>query len=144
MAAPPLGRLQLITLTLALIAAACSPAGDKPLEGTRWLLEELEGKPVATTAAPDPPYLMLSVTDHRAAGSTGCNQFTGNYERDGDKLHFLPIAATRRYCEPTAQLEQGFLRALAGTEAYRVAGASLELIGGGKVLAKFGVPKAAE
>jgi heat shock protein HslJ len=136
-AASPPRASKLAILAMALVASACSSPTDKPLESTRWLLKELEGKPLLDAAqdGPDRPFLMLSVTDHRAAGSTGCNQFTGNYEREGSKLKFLPLAATRRFCEATAAVEQGFLRALAATDAYRVTGTKLELIGGGKVLA---------
>jgi heat shock protein HslJ len=38
-------------------------------------------------------------------GTTDCNNFFGQYEREGNKLSFGPIAATRMYCEGSQENE---------------------------------------
>lgn len=43
-------------------------------------------------------------------GTTDCNSFFGEYKREGNKLSFGPIAATRMYCEDSQ--EQDFTKAL--------------------------------
>ena len=141
---PPLARrprrvLVAILATLSVLAAvgACSPSSGKNLEGTRWLLVELGGKPVASTDPEEAPDLEFAAGERKVTGSTGCNRLTGTYEINGAKLKFSPLATTRRFCAAAAATEQAFLAALTATDAYRVSDEQLELIGAGHVVAKL-------
>lgn len=139
----PIAPLAIISLA-AILSAACSspdttnkPASATPLEETRWILVEVDGKAVTIPAGENEAYLRLAPADHKVEGYTGCNRMMGGYVLDGHALEFPGLASTRRYCEPTAALEQGFVAALAATTAYRISGAVLELLADDKPLAKL-------
>lgn len=118
--------------------AGPGPAGA-PLEGTRWLLSELEGRAPAPTGDRPAPDLTLAAGVMRAQGSTGCNRFTGSYEIGGAALRFGPAATTRMACPAPGVMEQEqrFLEALRLTTAYRIEGDVLTLLAGERVLARF-------
>jgi len=81
--------------------AAASPAQEaESLDGTRWLLVDLEGSEIVDGTQPT-----LSFTEGRASGSGGCNGFSGAYEQSGDELTFGMMATTRMAC-PEAQMAQ--------------------------------------
>ena len=58
--------------------ATPSPAAPNGLRGTRWMLIELNGKPVVSMNPKNPAYLMLATDQKRYSGSSGCNQITRN------------------------------------------------------------------
>ena len=63
------------------------------IEGTTWTLTSVDGaEPVAGEAA------TLTLSEGRAAGSTGCNRFTGTYVLDGGSISFGRLATTRMAC----------------------------------------------
>lgn len=117
-----------------LVLACTAPPSESqspssiPLEGTRWKLVELDGKPIQMPAGADDPYLQLQAATAKLEGFAGCNRVMGAYKLGGDALEFPGVAATRRYCESTAAMEQGFLAALTATRSYRISGNSLELL----------------
>lgn len=65
-----------------------------------------------------------------AAGSTGCNRFSGAYAYGvRPDLSFGPLATTRRACPgPLMEQESRFLDALARAKSYRLPGAELQLL----------------
>lgn len=107
------------------------------LEGTRWVLVELDGAALGADAA-NSAYLQLKAQEKRLGGSGGCNLLTGGYELGRGTLKFTPIASTRMACpEPVMEQERLFLAALAATREYAIAGDRLELRDGDRVLARF-------
>jgi len=99
-----------------------------PLEGSHWALAELNGKPVPA-GLPQEAYLEFQAEPRRVSGSGGCNRISGEYERDGDRLSFKPLASTRRACIGGGMdTEDAFLAALTSVRAFRIAGTRLELI----------------
>jgi len=110
------------------------------LEGTRWVLTRLQGKPVRL--APQQRELMIGFdrTAHRVSGYSGCNQFSSSYERGPDgsgKLLMGPVAGTRMACVGP-DLETPFLEALGRVQGSRITGQHLELLdAGGAVVARF-------
>lgn len=119
-------------------AAGAGSAAGVPLENTEWALVELGGQP-ARTAPDGAPTLRLDSAQRRASGNTGCNSFGGEYELSGGTLRFGVLATTRRACvDPELnQQEAAFLRALAETRGWRVAGDTLVLSGPAGPLARF-------
>jgi len=107
------------------------------VEGTHWTLVEVAGESVNIPEPGQKAFFQLSPLDHRVTGYSGCNQMNGGYRLDGSSLEFLPIAMTRKYCQATASIEQGFTAALSATNGYRISGSTLELLGEGKPLAKL-------
>lgn len=132
----------LAALAVLPLAAACAHTGDAPggaaLDNTTWRLVEVAGQPVAAPAAGErAAQLRLSAEGKRMQGYTGCNSMTSGYTLEGDALRFIPIAATRRYCADTADLETAFLQALGKATRYRIAGKQLELLAGDRVVARL-------
>ena len=77
--------------------------------------------------------------DGKVSGNAGCNNFSGSYETDGDKITVGPLAATRKMCaqpEGVMETEQAFLQALGNAATYNITGDALTLFDkdGGKLL----------
>jgi heat shock protein HslJ len=96
-------------------------ASTAKLEGATWALVGLAGAPAALTEQHPVPELRLDAEGKRATGSGGCNRFSGGYERDGERLSFGPLAATKRYCGGGMELEDGFFAALGKVARWRIA-----------------------
>jgi putative lipoprotein len=87
-----------VDLLLVRARGAAGPAATPvPLEGTRWVVRELNGKPVPASL-PQEPHLIFQADSRRVSGSGGCNRLTGGFERDGDRLDFSAIARTGAAC----------------------------------------------
>ena len=62
------------------------------------------------------------------SGNAGCNDYTGSYTVDGEKLTIGPLAATKKACGPAeSAVETAFLTAMGKVATYAVSGDSLEL-----------------
>jgi heat shock protein HslJ len=129
--APPREHLVLETLERFHPEQTCArdALAAAPLIDTYWKAVEIEGQPVRLATDQREPHLLLAEKDSRAAGSTGCNRFTGSFRQEGGGLSFPhPLALTRMACPPPADtLERSFLAALEATAAHQIAGETLEL-----------------
>jgi len=119
-------------------AAAQGERAPPALGGTTWTLVRLASGPVQAPAARR-PFLVLDVAASRAAGSGGCNRFSGPFALDGRKLRFgKERAATLMACGEGMDLEAAFHGALGETATWRMSGAELEFLdAAGKVVAAF-------
>ncbi|MDL4861377.1 META domain-containing protein, partial [Halomonas elongata] len=103
-------------------------------------LVELKGESVEASQGQREAHLVLHSEANRVAGATGCNQLSGSYRLEGDRLSFGPLATTRMACMNGADVESRFLAALEDTTSYRVLADRLELYDDeGKLLALFAV-----
>ena len=73
--------------------------------------------------------VLTSEGDH-VRGFSGCNRFTGDYERNESTLRFKPLAATRMACLEGMQQEQRFLGLLGEVARFTISGDSLALYSG--------------
>ena len=108
--------------------AAASAAAATGLEGTLWRLTEYLGP--EGNAVPVPEAISASATfaDATVSGNAGCNDYTGGYTVDGDKLTIGPLAATKKACGPAeSAVETVFLTAMGQVATYSVSGDTLEL-----------------
>ncbi len=118
--------------------APSNPAAPNALRGTRWMLIELNGKPVASMNPQNPAYLVLDPDQKRYSGSSGCNKITGTFQLNGNSLELLGGAMTMMACpDPIMKQEQEFNQALTDTGSYQIEGNTLELLARKKVVAKF-------
>jgi heat shock protein HslJ len=106
-----------------------------------WTLKELEGQPLDSRAAANPPTLMLTSSDSHVSGNAGCNRMAGTYTLGAGTLAFGPLAMTRMAC-PAMELETRFTSALAAIRQYRVETNQLLLVTDGRVVARFDPPPA--
>lgn len=108
----------LASMVFALALAGCaSPdavTGER-LQGTAWIAESIDGKPVHSEARST-----LRFFDRQlAGGSLGCNAYSTTYFTESG-LRFGAIAATRKACAPDAmEQEDRFSVALEGTRRVR-------------------------
>lgn len=133
---PPLARRTLLAgLPLGLLAACTLPPGGgaappaTPLRGTLWLWVPLQGAVPTTLPAPGPrtAHLQLADQELRAAGSTGCNRFSGSFALDGPRLRFGQVVSTRMACLEPDNPEPAFLGALQAARGWRIEGRTLWL-----------------
>jgi putative lipoprotein len=108
---------------------ACQPPiKDSTLTGTYWKLTHIGEKPVAPGAGDKALYVMFTSEESRVQGFSGCNQFSGNYTSDGERLKFGPMMSTNMWCEDQMDQEQRFLKALGQTAQLAIRGDRLELL----------------
>ena len=119
---------------IALSASALAAPQPVALAGGTWLLAELAGQTASGAH--------LRFDGKQVAGNDACNQFRNSYSAGADgslKLGEAGGAATLMACAPEQEATaKAFKDALAQTQAYRVEGQSLQLLGAEKkVLAVF-------
>ena len=97
------------------------------LTNTYWKLTELDDQPVVVGQAREPHLRLRDVS--RTDGSTGCNSFSGTYERAGDRLTFGKLVTTMMACTDPAlsRQEQRFLQVLASVDRAAAVGERLTL-----------------
>jgi len=108
------------------------------IEGTEWLLVEVNGISVSSLTGERRPFLKFDSVKKQATGFAGCNNFFGSYERGEASLKFGPVGSTRMSC-PDLQmgLETEFLKALDKTRAWDIRDGVLLLLHDGEVLARL-------
>jgi len=99
-----------------------------PFADVRFRLVALDGVNVPELPESRQPHLVLDAKGGRAAGSGGCNRFTGTYELEGERLSFGPLSAGRKTCPNGRYVESAFLKALEETARYRLEGDALALL----------------
>jgi putative lipoprotein len=118
--------------------ADSAAVADRTVEGTYWKLKALGDTAISFGGPGREPSLTLHPADHRAAGSGGCNTFTGSYSLKPPMLTLDSMAATRRACVKGMDTESAYLEALARVRTFSVAGDALTLSDDkGKALATF-------
>lgn len=90
-----------------------APAVSAGLENATWRLTGLPGQ----TLAPDMGRNAVTINFEggRVHGFSGCNQFTGSYTLEGDRLVLGMLGGTMMACEgPAMSIENHFLKAFSG------------------------------
>ncbi len=114
----------IISLALAFILAACGNAVSTPdLEGTSWLLVEINGQPVLDGSAPT-----LVIENESIGGDGSCNAFGGEYTAENGKLNISNIFSTLMYCDDTMDQEFAYFTALEEAAGYQVMDGNLQIL----------------
>ncbi len=82
--------------------------------------------------------------DGNISGSAGCNNFSGPYTTDGNKITIGPLASTMMACEGPAEImeqEAQYLAALQSAATYQIEGNVLELRTAEDAIAAFFLKK---
>lgn len=135
-----LPRLAAATALAAGLLSGCAglaPSSEPaPLEGTAWMLTELN----AQSLPPDGAAPTLRFAADRVSGGDGCNRFVGPAWVGGSTLRIgRDLATSRRTCGDAVQAgAEAYSRALGRTVAWRRDGGSLVLLDAhGAALATF-------
>jgi heat shock protein HslJ/uncharacterized membrane protein len=77
-----------------------------------WVLQSIDGEDFDSAGLPKgAPSLSLHIAELRASGHGGCNQLTGSFRVERDRITFGPAATTRMAC-PEMEREVQFLSAV--------------------------------
>ena len=117
----------------------CGARGaTSPLQETYWKLTRLGEKPVILAERQREPSLVFRSEESRVTGFGSCNNLTGSYKLNSDQITFSRIAATRKACLPSMEMEAAFFKALEQVRTWKISGEHLELYdSNGKMLARF-------
>jgi putative lipoprotein len=113
------------------------------LEGTHWGLQTLGDSAADFGVGGKQVDIRFLAAEKRAAGFSGCNRFSGQYETssttesDGS-ITIGPIAGTRMACpKGRGDIERPYLAMLARVTAYRLREGTLTLLDGDEILSSF-------
>lgn len=120
-------RLTIHTPTVDLVYQLKQLTDQVLLEDIVWYLTSLAtGETVQSVLAGTE--VTLTLTDDRAAGNGGCNQYFSNYQLSSGSLTFGPVGATRMACEEGIMAqENAYFKALAGVTGYALTSDTLTL-----------------
>jgi heat shock protein HslJ len=130
-----------VMLVLTALTTGCALRGGddavRPLEGTSWTVTSIAGAPTLPEARPT----LTFAADGTVNGSSGCNQFSGAYRRDGASLSFGRIASTLMGCDgDRGRQETALLAALNGVTTWRLGPDGLVISGpAGDIVAGEGI-----
>lgn len=126
-----LGRLVTGLVLVGMALSACAlDGGDNAnggLGGTAWTVVAIDGQPTLAEARPTIRFAF----EGTVSGTSGCNQFSGPFRTDGDRILVGELMATKIGCDdPRGNQEQVFLAALSGVTRWRLTeDGGLELAG---------------
>jgi len=135
-----------VVLLLVFLMASCRPSNqiselvgvinERPVEGTKWLLVELNGRAISTVDFRAPVSVVYKKETNTVSGFAGCNSFTGSYKMDGSTISST-LASTHMFCQETMEMETAFLAVLQMANNYKMEERHLVFKDKGKVVARF-------
>jgi len=110
------------------LAGCCrliEPAAASALEGQTWQLVQISGAEPAGLASLERA-VSVQFEDGRAWGFSGCNNFSGGYQLEGNQLQLGHFASTMMACpDPGLSIENAFRSAFNGSFEFTVDGDQL-------------------
>lgn len=121
----------ILTAVLLALLAACSTSRETGAGGAiagEWLVEEVEGTPIAQADVEEQPFLGFSAADGNLYGSLSCNTLTGTYRADSTtgRLRLGSLGSTMMLCA-SMTVEQRLLSALGKVSRYEAKDGALLL-----------------
>ena len=83
---------------------------------------------------PENIHLNFDETKNRVSGFAGCNNFSGDYNIDGDIIKFGALMSTKMFCKRFMDIEQHVLKALEQTNTFSIKDNTLNLRNGESIL----------
>jgi len=94
---------------------------DRPLVGTRWVVDTLVEKDVASSIPQGAVAHVTFNADGSLSGSAGCNTMGGSYASTATALRFAGIFTTKMACDDTrTRLERAVLGVLRDEVSYEI------------------------
>jgi heat shock protein HslJ len=118
----------ILLLAAGLLLVACGDAATADLEGSHWVLIEMNGAEVIAEGEQE---LTLNFEDGQVSGYSGCNQFGGEYSAnmESGSLEIGPLTSTLMACMDDDMMarEGEYLSALQTAESYALEGDRLSI-----------------
>ena len=118
-------NLLVLVMIASFVLAACQPKTSASLDGTSWILVELNGQPALSNTT-----VTLNLNGETITGNDGCNHFGGTYSSEGDSFKVNDdLMGTLMACEETIMTQAGeFNNALRETSKYTISDDRLHLL----------------
>lgn len=101
---------------------------DRPLTGTRWIVESIIDRDTASSIPQRAVAHLLVNADGSFTGTTGCNQMGGAAVITNPAIRFSDVFTTKMACEPDRmRLEQSVLDVLRADVSYEIEADQLRL-----------------
>ena len=131
----------LFLIGMAAVLVACVPGRDTAnggLANTAWTVISIDGQPTAPDGVGP---TMTFEAGGTVSGSSGCNQYSGSFHTDGDRIAIGEVSSTLMGCDgQRGQMEARFLKALDGAATWRLTQAGeLEIGGNLEMVARPGI-----
>ncbi|MBK8613664.1 MAG: META domain-containing protein [Flavobacteriales bacterium] len=135
-------KLPLVALALGLVLSA-SKCADKSgamsmtdVLDKKWMLQSVAGQALQLPEGAQNPWIQLAA-DKSLSGFGGCNNLMGQFNLDGSTIGFPGVGSTKKYCESTQKIEDGFMGALREANSFSLDKGLLKLMKDGTELASF-------
>lgn len=113
------------------------PSGSGSLLGVWRLTSYGEGNTLAS-ALPDAEAGLTFNEDGTVTGTSGCNEFGGNYTVEGNQITFSEVVSTLILCDtPIMEQEEAMQQVLSENATYQIEGNTLTLTHNDRVLVLF-------
>lgn len=99
----------------------------------KWIFGTVNGEKIVMPDGVDAPWVQLA--GDQLSGFGGCNNLMGSYKLGDGTIAFPGVGSTKKYCEGVQPTENAIKQALGATDAYKLEGGVLKLMGGGKEVA---------
>jgi len=123
-------------LTASCVSTKETAMQKKSLYGIKWSLKKIHSdsgvEDVQTKA-----FIKFDEAKQSAGGNGSCNSFGGNSTITRNEISIKNIFSTKMYCEDVQRTEDIFLKQLEKVNRYEIAGTSLSLYQGEKILLEF-------
>lgn len=118
-----------------LVLGGCRQINQNELEGTAWLLTEMNGtQPISETE------LTIEFTEQEVSGSAGCNHFGGTYTIKSEKIQFDSVFNTEMACverDGVMEQEQVYLEIIRSAVRFNQTEQELDIFDNADGILKF-------
>jgi heat shock protein HslJ len=134
-------KFPLLALVLGLLFSATKCADNGAMNPAdvldkKWMLQSLAGQAIQLPEGAQSPWLQLAA-DESLSGFGGCNNLMGKYSLEGATISFPGVGSTKKFCESTRKIEDGFMGALRDANSFKLDKGLLKLMQGDTELASF-------
>ncbi|MBI1281613.1 MAG: META domain-containing protein [Anaerolineaceae bacterium] len=97
------------------------------LAGVQWILSSYGAPDAPVAGLPNAP-ITADFTAQGVSGSSGCNQYSGNFVYNNGTLTFSPLVSTQKACDQAIMdQEAAYLAALQGATRYQIGQGELQI-----------------
>jgi len=128
-----------VILAILVLAGSCVGSQKTPpadLRNTRWVLKELQGKPVVIPEGGREAFILFAPDDTKVSGMGSCNNFFGTAAIGENTISFSGKGATRMAC-PDMRAEDALFQILSAPVTYSIAGRTMVWEQGGQSVARL-------